>query len=81
MIACCCDFCNKPLEFEDGRYIFHRARDVNIRALFPCLCENCAGKLNDICEVLDVGSSRRAEVLERNQKINKARRVQLGTKG
>lgn len=47
-----CDFCDRPLELEDGRYVIYRTKQINTRKLLPHLCKTCAEKLDDIFENL-----------------------------
>ena len=37
-----CDFCDKPLEMEDGRYVIYYTKRLNTRKIFRHLCKNCA---------------------------------------
>lgn len=45
-----CDFCDKPLEREDGgdRYIIYKTKVIDTRYILPHLCKSCAEKLDDI---------------------------------
>lgn len=81
MVAIICDFCNKPLELENGRYIFYWTKKINTRKAYPYLCKNCAEKLDDFFEVCESRKSNRREIIERYRKLNHDRREKLGTKG
>lgn len=75
-----CDFCDKPLEFEDGRYVIYRTKLVNTRKLLPHLCKNCANKLDDIfLECTNYQTN--GDVIVKRALVNQARRERLGTKG
>ena len=74
-----CDFCERPLEIEDDRYVFYHAKDPIVRKHYKCLCRSCADKLNDIFgeEILSKTIDVRRKMIE----LNKVRREKLGTKG
>ena len=74
-----CDFCETPLDFEDGRFVFYEARSSIVRKKYRCLCKFCADKLNDIFE--DELPSEKVEISRKFIEINKKRREKLGTKG
>ena len=75
-----CDFCDKPLEFEDGRYVIYRTKLVNARKLLPHLCKNCSNKLDDIfLECTNYQTN--GDVIVKRALVNQARRERLGTKG
>lgn len=74
-----CDFCDRPLEFEDNRYVIYRTKQLDTRDIFPHLCRSCAEKLDDIFARLYVPE--RMNLLEKVTELNKARRERLGTKG
>lgn len=74
-----CDFCDKPLEFEDKGYVIYLTKQLDTRNIFPHLCKSCAEKLDDIFSRLYVPE--RMDLLEKATELNKARREQLGTKG
>ena len=76
-----CDFCNKPLEFEDGRYIFYRTKKFNTRKIYPYLCKDCAKKLDNLFETYEAGTRSRREIIEKFRKLNQERREKIGTKG
>ena len=80
-IAVNCDFCNKPLELEDGRYILYRTKKINTRKIYPYLCKDCAKRLDDFFEVCESRKGTRIEIIERYHKLNQERREKLGTKG
>lgn len=74
-----CDFCDKPLEFEDKGYVVYRTKQLDTRDILPNLCRSCAEKLDDIFARLYV--LERMDLLEKATELNKARRERLGTKG
>lgn len=76
-----CDFCNKPLELEDGRYTFYRTKKINTRKIYPYLCKDCAEKLDDLFEAYEARIGTRREIIERYRKLNQERREKIGTKG
>ena len=76
-----CDFCDRPLELEDGRYVIYRTKQINTRKLFPHLCKTCAEKLDDILLESKTRLMSQAEIADRVTKINQERREKLGTKG
>ena len=78
-IKICCDFCDRSLEFEDGRYVFYTAKSPIIRKRYTYLCKSCVDKLNDIFD--EEISLTMIEVRRKFVEINKARRELLGTKG
>ena len=74
-----CDFCETPLDFEDGRFVFYEARSSIVRKKYRRLCNFCADKLNDIFE--DELPAEKVEISGKFIEINKKRREKLGTKG
>ncbi len=74
-----CDFCDKPLEFEDKGYVVYRTKQLDTRSILPHLCKSCAEKLDDI--FASIYTPKRKDLLEKTTKLNKARRERLGTKG
>lgn len=74
-----CDFCDKPLEMEDGRYVFYTVKSPIIRKRYKYLCKSCADQLNDIFE--EEISDKSIEIRRKMVEVNKARRELLGTKG
>lgn len=84
-VMCCCDFCNRPLEYEvkDGkkRFIFYNTKELNTRDLLPCLCKRCADGLDDIIRLSRTRLMAQGEIVQRVAELNKARRERLGTKG
>ena len=56
-----CDFCDKPLELEDGRYVIYHTKQLNTRKIFKHLCKNCSDKLDMViklekdAKILDIG--------------------------
>ena len=74
-----CDFCDKPLEFEDKGYVVYRTKQLDTRSILPHLCKSCAEKLDDI--FASIYTPKRKDLLEKATKLNKARRERLGTKG
>lgn len=75
-----CDFCDKPLECEDERYIIYRTKQIDTWHILPHLCKSCANKLDDIFVRLIYIPGKR-DLLEKATELNKARRERLGTKG
>ena len=80
-VAIICDFCNKSLEFEDGRYIFYQTKKINTRKIYPYLCKDCAEKLDGLSEAYEARTGTRKEIIERYRKLNQERREKIGTKG
>lgn len=80
-VKICCDFCGKPLDFEDGRYVVYHTKILNTRKMFPSLCKNCADKLDTVIERVEVLTRERCQNFGHWEKINKTRQNQLGTKG
>lgn len=78
-----CDFCNRPLEFdqERGSYMLYRTKQIDTRKLLPHLCKTCAEKLDDILIESRTRLMSQAEIADRVTKINQERREKLGTKG
>lgn len=76
-----CDFCDKPLELEDGRYVIYHTKQLNTRKIFKHLCKNCADKLDMVIKLTEDATRERCQDFGHWKKINKARREQLGTKG
>lgn len=77
----CCDFCDKPLEFVDGRYVIYRTKELNTRELLPHLCEKCADGLDKIIAESRTRLMAQGEIVQRVTELNKARRERLGTRG
>ena len=80
-IKVCCDFCDKPLEFVDGRFVIYRTKEINTRELLPHLCEKCAKGLDDIIAESRTRLMQQGEVIRRVRDLNIERRHDLGTKG
>ena len=78
-----CDFCDRPLEFdqERGSYVLYRTKQIDTRKLLPHLCKTCAEKLDDILIESRTRLMSRAEIIKRVAKLNQERREKLGTKG
>ena len=76
-----CDFCDRPLELEDSRYVIYRTKQINTRKLLPHLCKTCAEKLDDIFETCKARKANRRQVLARYRELNQECREKLGTKG
>ena len=76
-----CDFCDKPLELDDGRYVIYHTKQLNTRKIFKHLCKNCADKLDTVIEHVEVTTRERCQDFGHWEKINNARRERLGTKG
>ena len=78
-----CDFCDRPLEFdqERGSYVLYRTKQIDTCKLLPHLCKTCAEKLDDILIESRTRLMSRAEIIKRVTKLNRERREKLGTKG
>ena len=78
-----CDFCDRPLEFDQERksYVLYRTKQIDTRDLLPHLCRSCAEKLDDILIESRTRLMSRAEIIKRVTKLNRERREKLGTKG
>lgn len=76
-----CDFCDRPLEFEDGRYVIYYTKRLNTRKIFRHLCKNCADKLDTVIELTEDMTRERCQDFGHWAMVNKARRERLGTKG
>lgn len=80
-----CDFCDKPLEYEDGRYVIYRTKQLDTRSILPHLCRSCANKLDKLWAETKARKMAKEEFEERvtdlYSQVNKARRERLGTKG
>ena len=76
-----CDFCDKPLDLEDGRYVIYHTKQLNTHKIFKHLCKNCADKLDTVIEHVEVTTRERCQDFGHWEKINNARRERLGTKG
>ena len=76
-----CDFCDKPLECEDGRYVIYHTKRLDTHKIFGHLCKNCADKLDVVIEIAEDATRERCQDFGHWVKINKARRERLGTKG
>lgn len=78
-----CDFCDRPLEFDQERdsYVLYRTKQIDTRKLLPHLCKTCAEKLDDILIESRTRLMSRAEIIKRVTKLNRERREKLGTKG
>ena len=85
----CCDFCERPMKMEtvDTDYgpveatKVARTKEVNTRRIFPQLCEDCAGKLDEVVRLAKDEWVKQIDISSRNAAINSARREALGTKG
>lgn len=91
-VKICCDFCDRPLpkvmvDGPEGEYDklpitkFYSTKEVDTKLLFPHLCESCATKLDRAFALANYDWLRKIDILDRNSKINAARRELLGTKG
>ena len=78
-----CDFCDRPLEFDQERcsYVLYRTKQIGTRKLLPHLCKTCAEKLDDILLESKTKWMSQAEIADRVAKLNQERREKLGTKG
>lgn len=80
-VRVCCDFCDKPLELVNGRYVIYRTKELNTRELLPHLCDKCADGLDKIIAESRTRLMAQCEIVQRVTGLNKARREELGTKG
>ena len=69
-----CDFCDRPLELEDGRYVIYRTKQIDTRDLLPHLWKTCAEKLDDILLESKTRWMSRGEIAERVAKLNQERK-------
>ena len=76
-----CDFCDKPLELEDGRYVIYHTKQLNTRKIFKHLCKNCADKLDIVIKLTEDATRERCLYIGHWKKINEERCEQLGMKG
>lgn len=76
-----CDFCDKPLDFEDGKYVTYNTKRINTHKIFKHLCKNCVDKLDAIIEFTEDVTREKCQDFGHWTTINKARRERLGTKG
>ena len=78
-----CDFCDRPLEFDQERdsYVLYRTKQIDTRKLLPHLCRFCAEKLDNILLESKTRWMSQAEIADRVAKLNQERREKLGTKG
>lgn len=76
-----CDFCDRPLEKNERGYITYSTKRLNTRKMFPSLCKSCADKLDTVIERVEVVTRERCQNFGHWEKINKARRERIGTKG
>lgn len=74
-VRICCDFCDSAIY---RRGVTHT---VNICSLFPYLCESCAEKIDRVVDLAKDQWLKQIDILDRNSKINEARKGLLGTKG
>lgn len=75
-----CDFCDKPLEFEDGRFILYHTKLINTRSVLPHLCKGCAEKLDDIFWKC-VNYQTNGDLVIKRALLNYERRQKWQTKG
>lgn len=80
-VSVVCDFCQRPLEFVDGRYVIYHTKEINTKNLLPHLCKKCANGLDEIIRESRIKIMIRAEIIHRVSELNKKRREELGTKG
>ena len=76
-----CDFCDRPLELEDNRYVIYRTKQINTLNLFPHLCKNCSEKLDVVFENFRETKINKLELIAKYRRLNQERREKLGTKG
>lgn len=89
MIAYVCDFCERPLRistlYTDHGAVDHidnyRTHELYTRQLFPHLCRDCANKLDCVLSFAKDEWLKQIDILDRNSRINAARKELLGTKG
>lgn len=75
-----CDFCDKPLEMEDGRFVLYHTKLINTRSVLPHLCKECAEKLDDIFWKC-VNCQTNGDLVIKRSLLNYERRQKWGTKG
>lgn len=80
-VKVCCDFCDNPLEFVDGRFVIYRTKELNTQHKLPHLCEKCAKGLDDIIAESRTRLMQQGEIIRRVRDLNVERRQDLGTKG
>ena len=73
-----CDFCNKPLELEDGRYVIYHTKQLNTRKIFKHLCKKCSDKLDMVIKLTEDATRERCQDFGHWKKINKEASVELG---
>ena len=56
-----CDFCDKPLELEDGRHVIYHTKQLNTRKIFKHLCKNCADKLDMVIKLTEDATRERCQ--------------------
>ena len=76
-----CDFCDRPLELEDGRHVIYHTKQLNTRKIFKHLCKNCSEKLDVVFENFRETKINKLELIAKYRRLNQERREKLGTKG
>ncbi len=86
----CCDFCDRPLpiktrgiEGENKKITAELTypKEVDLKDIFPHLCESCAKKIDAIIVLSRKGMYKKADLIRRQMELNKERREKLGTRG
>lgn len=80
-VKVCCDFCDKPLKYIDGRFVLYYTKELNTRKLLPHLCEKCAKGLDQMVSLAKDEWLKQIDISVRNGMINEERREKLGTNG
>lgn len=73
-VGFCCEFCDREI------YRLGVPYNDDIRKLFPYLCESCAEKIDRVVDLTKDQWLKQIDILDRNSKINEARKGLLGTK-
>lgn len=88
-VKVCCDFCNRPLpkDLEDTCFgplpctKNSYTKELNTRKLFPCLCKDCADKIDLVVLLAKDEWLKQIDISVKNGRINAARKELLGTRG
>ena len=80
-----CDFCNQPIPSERKddveNVMMHTTKVWNTKKLFPCLCENCATKLDKALRKIQTDMVLKEHYTNCYAWLNNKRKEELGTKG
>ena len=66
-----CDFCDKPLELEDGRYVIYHTKQLNTRKIFKHLCKNCSDKLDMVIKLTETQLEKDAKILDIGKRLTR----------